>query len=446
METPDEPSTKNPASGDAPAGRGIFRHLRRTGRLSRRAVVVAIVLATVVVAGGTTVGVEATHVLTSTTVLRANSQTPIEPLGPPPTTPPTSGSSSSSSSQATPGAPSEGAAPQVPVSGGWVKGSGALNALDCIDPTTCIGVGADNAGNGLAATTTDGGKTWSPHSVPKGTGTLDAVACTSRRHCVAGGVGSLVSTSDGGGSWAFELPPPDTTVLGVTCASSTLCLAVGVVPVATGPYGGVILRSSDGGASWQQASVPPGTPGLGSVSCTSARRCIAVGATILVSSDGGRTWKVQTVQGGVGPLTSISCTTTAHCLAVGGNPAGIVDATAPAISVATSDGGSTWSDVSLPPGSASLDQVTCPSAAECFTAGVQPRAHGASLWEETTDGGASWQPVGAPSGLSAIAGVSCPHGAGCVVVGRAGKDAVSGASASGVPAGPWAVHNLGRAT
>jgi photosystem II stability/assembly factor-like uncharacterized protein len=55
--------------------------------------------------------------------------------------------------------------------------------------------------------------------------------------------------------------------------------------------GGTILRSTDGGGTW--SSQPSATPNyLGGVACLSPSPCLAVGGigTILRSMDGGSTW------------------------------------------------------------------------------------------------------------------------------------------------------------
>jgi len=89
------------------------------------------------------------------------------------------------------------------------------------------------------------------------------------------------------------------TIASVTCATSTLCLAVGSYG---GDYG-VVLTSSDAGLTWQVAANDASVGyRLSSVSCTSATTCLAAGddtptpargepgAGIFRTVDGGGHW------------------------------------------------------------------------------------------------------------------------------------------------------------
>jgi photosystem II stability/assembly factor-like uncharacterized protein len=261
--------------------------------------------------------------------------------------------------------------------------------------------------------------TWSNAPLPSGTPPLDAVSCADSSHCVGVGRGVIAATSDGGSDWALSaLPVANTTLVGADCSTTSLCLAAGLSNNRSG-YSGVILRSTDHGSTWQSASVPPGTQGMTAVICPSSTDCIAIGASLLVSTDGGATWFPTTVPGGVGELRSISCSTATQCVAIGPNPAGLTNHNAPGNAIKTTDGGATWTALTLPNGTATLDQISCSGGSSCVAGGLNPSTSGAAPFYESTDGGSSWASApSSPSGMSEIAGVSCPAADHCAVVGR----------------------------
>jgi len=238
-------------------------------------------------------------------------------------------------------------------------------------------------------------------------------------HCIAVGAHASVSTSDGGATWTLHsVTDASSSLLGVACASATDCVADGVSPQRTGPYAGKLFVSADAGSTWTAASLPTDTPGLGGLACPTATRCIAVGDAVVVSDDGGQTWQQETVPGGMGSLRSITCTTTLYCIAVGPNAQGGIDPNAPANAVVTTDGGNTWRHASLPSGSAALEQISCGSTQSCVAAGPSLANGGAPTFVSTNNGGAKWLPETVPPGMVAIADVACTADSHCAAVGR----------------------------
>ncbi|WP_298336924.1 hypothetical protein [Ferrimicrobium sp.] len=129
-------------------------------------------------------------------------------------------------------------------------------------------------------------------------------------------------------------------ISGITCPSRTRCLAAG-----NGTKGAVVLRSTNGGASWSQVTLPAGL-GL-------------VGHYVL--------------------LNQLSCSTVAKCLATG--LAGI----GPAVLLGSSNGGASWSRVTLPRGQGLVDHpagfvstISCPSRTQCL-AGLSLDTKGAMI-------------------------------------------------------------------
>lgn len=427
-----EPATGTETAGASDETAAVASHRRslrqRVAHLSGRAATVAVVVAALVVALGTTIGVEVSHALSGPATPTTTTTTTAGPSATTTTEP--SGSGGGGSPTTTTTAPPQSGAPTVPTPGGATKGHGAFDAVACTGPKACLAVGADTNGNGVAAVTTNGGSTWDTQPLPQGVSTLNAVTCATATHCIAVGEGAVLSTTDGGSTWTLHTPPADTTLLGVTCVTKEVCLTTGVTPDPGGPYAGVVLRSTDGGSTWGVVDMPQGTLGLGAVTCPTATRCIAVGATIMTSDDGGATWQQRAVDGGVDTLRSITCSSATHCVAVGPNSDGEFNPTAPATAVVTNDGGTTWSQLPLPAGTAALEQVTCATATECFAGGPAFGASTGATFEVTTDGGTTWTPASPPEGLSAITDLSCPAANDCVVVGRSGTQPVTASTDS----------------
>lgn len=325
-------------------------------------------------------------------------------------------------------------APPVQAPAGGTGAFGVFNAVHCTSVTTCIAVGSDTGGQGAIAVTGDGGAAWSA-SVPLTTAPpLYSLACGDAQHCVAGGRGAVLVTSDGGASWTDDALPPQwstTDLRGVWCSPHSTCLAAGSMPETAGGDVPELLASSDGGSTWQATSLPPGVAGIGSVTCATASRCIAVGSAVLVSSDGGQTWALGTVAGGVAALTSVTCLSATSCIAVGPNATGVLDPSAPANAIVTTDGGETWSQGSFPAGTAATYELTCGDANDCIAAGPGDVTGSAATFVQSTNGGQSWSVDPAPGGMTAVNGVACVDGFACVVVGLGGQQSVVGGSING---------------
>ncbi len=322
-------------------------------------------------------------------------------------------------------------APVVPSSGGAAGGAGSFNAVSCPSATECVAVGGDANLGGVASTSLNGGGTWSQGAMEANEPQLDAVDCSTTSVCVAVGQGATVRSTDGGKTWTSNaIPTTNTTLLGVNCPSATTCVSVGVSPNATGPYGGQLLISSNGGTTWSVPTLPASMGALGSVDCPTSTFCVAVGSSVVVSNDGGKTWAQRTVSGGTGVLRSVSCLSTTTCVAIGANPGVAQDPNAAAFETVTSDGGATWSSVAMPPGSATLDVLSC-SSSGCQAAGSAFKGTAAPVFVSSS--GSTWtanQSLGAS--VTAISAISCPTGTNCVFVGEKGKSPVTVSTVNGV--------------
>ena len=180
------------------------------------------------------------------------------------------------------------------------------------------------------------------------TGQLFWVSCPGVSTCMA--VGTYVDPSGAGVSLAerwdgarwSQLPMPNppgaavSTPLGVSCASSSACIAVGAYLDSSGAFH--MLAERWDGTTWSLQSIPdpPGAQGpfLNAVSCSSASACTAVG-TFLDSSGSGETlaerwngasWAVQSTPNPSGAqgsgFSGVSCTSSTACTAVGGSSLG----------------------------------------------------------------------------------------------------------------------------
>ena len=322
-------------------------------------------------------------------------------------------------------------APIVPIAGGATNGAGSFNAVSCPSATTCVAVGADGNLNGVASMSLNSGATWSQGTVDVNEPELNAVDCFNASTCVAVGDGATVRSIDGGKTWTSStIPSKDTTLLGVSCSTSTMCVSVGVSPSSSGPFAGQLLTSSDGGTSWTAPALPASIGGLGSVDCPSSTFCVAVGSSVVVSVDGGTTWSLRTVKGGSGVLRSVSCLSATSCVAVGGNPAVAQNPNSSAYEDVTTDGGVTWTSLSLPAGSATLDVVSC-SKSGCEAAGSS--YNGAPTPVLVTSSGNTWTlNQSLSSSATAFSALSCTSATTCVFVGENGTSPITVATVNGV--------------
>jgi hypothetical protein len=271
---------------------------------------------------------------------------------------------------------------------------------------------------------------------------LDDISCTTSTNCVA--VGSYVSTTynrktlveswNDGSVWSVVpslSPDPASELDGVSCTSSTNCVAVGSYGSAGWPTNRTLVESWNGSVWSVIVSPSPGSTEnwLSSVSCTSSTNCVAVGnygdsssTHTLVESWNGSVWSVisspspGSLHNG---LSSVSCTSSTNCVAVGNYG----DSSASAHTLVESWNGSVWSVISSPsPGSSysSLDAVSCTSSMNCTAVGSNNDQ--INTWHALAESwnGSIWSVVSSPnpgSQSNYFYGVSCTGTTNCVAVG-----------------------------
>jgi hypothetical protein len=175
-----------------------------------------------------------------------------------------------------------------------------LEAVSCPSATACTAVGYYNtSSSGLAPVMLAehwNGTHWAVQSTPNPSGqpvsTLDGVSCPSGTACTAVGFSNSTSGAASvtlaerwnGTHWAVQSTPnpagePSPTLSGVSCPSSTACIAVGFYENDSTGAGGPLAEQWNG-TSWAVQSTPkPDTSlsGLAAVSCSSITACTAAG-------------------------------------------------------------------------------------------------------------------------------------------------------------------------
>lgn len=278
-------------------------------------------------------------------------------------------------------------------------------------------------------------------NTPRGVSTLYAVSCASASLCVAGGNdGNMLASTDptgGAGAWTIASVDGVNPLSGVSCPSVSLCVAVdqaGNVVTSTSPTGGA--------GAWKTAKIDsPVCPqlgrcaGLSGVSCASVSLCVAVGTAGNVASStdptgGPSAWHIAHVAAGgcvfggnCYGLSAVSCPTVSLCVAVDADGS-VVTSTKP------TGGRGAWHAFAVDKravctpdsGCVGPSGVSCPSASLCVAV------------DQVGDVVTSTSPIGAASawkttrvnGIGSCclsAGVSCPLLSLCVVVDGAGTAA-----------------------
>ena len=235
-----------------------------------------------------------------------------------------------------------------------------LYGVSCATASSCTAVGhsfATGAGIWGAMGEEWNGSTWSllPVVVNPGkkNGFLKAVSCVTATWCMAvgsygtsSGIGVTLAEERNGGTWTVKTTPnpssSNSVLNGISCTSTTFCIAVGSSAVSVwieGPEGGhsallyLPIAERWNGSTWTLESFPlPKKDGeneaLNSVSCVSSSLCFAVGLKFgpgyrkkVIKSRNASTWTTTTtpepVLGPESTLSGISCTAATSCMTIG---------------------------------------------------------------------------------------------------------------------------------
>lgn len=295
-------------------------------------------------------------------------------------------------------------APPSPASALWSE----LLGVSCASSVWCSAVGpyeVSSAHKALAEVWN--GTEWAIQTVPNPSGAISSellsVSCTSSTACTA--VGHYTTSSSSatladrwdGTSWVAQTPPnpsgaTESSLLGVSCTSSTSCIAVGYYYDSAGER--KTLAESWNGESWSIQTTPNREGAtrniLLGVSCTSSSACTAVGGDFpstgpqetLAERWNGTQWTIQTSQNPSGSeasvLHGVSCISASECTTVGDYVKAGVNVT-----LAERWNGSSWTiQTTLSPAEAmfsALWSVACTSPAVCVASGYYKNSSGAEL-------------------------------------------------------------------
>jgi len=299
-------------------------------------------------------------------------------------------------------------APVAGASGVGIYSLACASSSDC----TAVGYQADTTEEPLALGWN--GATWTDENAPdpnSGYTYLHAVSCASGA-CMAVGSTSSPSGAENlaerwdGTSWAVTaIPAGNQGLLGVACAASNSCEAVG--SAGNGLPTNISVGMSWNGSAWAAQSTPNATGSLGvlsGVSCPSSGACVAVGqyedrnATRrgLIETGSGTTWTRSAASTVNGSLSSVSCVSNL-CMAVGDRQSGRP--------FSQSSTGGTWTTTTIS-GMATVSSVSCSGPSSCVAVGTNGTRVAAATWS-----GAGWStsslPVPANSTAAALDAVSC---------------------------------------
>jgi PKD repeat protein len=333
-----------------------------------------------------------------------------------------------------------------------------LYGVSCDSATDCWAVGAytNNPVGGTYQTLIEhyDGSSWTLATSPSNSSTqtfLSAVDCLSSSNCVAVGyqvaadsisiIGPSTSTlieQWNGSSWSIVNSPNSgltNVLLGVSCASSSDCEAVG--QTGTEVYGAQTLVEHWNGTLWAlelTSTDLSSQDDLASVSCVTASDCWAVGTSIseanpsseqtLIEYYNGTVWAVVTSPDdgeALNVFQGIACTSPSQCLTVGdaGQP-GRTDA------LIAQWNGSAWNSLAspllTPPEDNFLNGIVCLSDTTCWAAGAYDDAGNLAvqtLLEQWN--GSAWNIVASPNEGTEqgniLSGIGCASANECWAVG-----------------------------
>lgn len=326
---------------------------------------------------------------------------------------------------------------------------GELAGVSCPTTTYCVAVGTafNAAGMEMPLVESMSGSTWTVADVPVSANATVArlwgVSCASSSLCVAVG-DSGDSNSDSpmaevwdGKAWSMDnVPFPAATIdaylVAVSCSSASACMALGRY-FPTGSTNTSTFADSWNGKNWSlettQNPASPADVALSGVSCTAASSCIAVGsdsAGPLAESWNGSSWSVQATVAPTGSyvsLDSVSCQSTTSCVAIGS-----YYSSRRYYTLLELWNGKTWAaEGGAVSRSRVPDSLSCTSQVSCVAIGGFSNDH-AEYWN-----GTSWtaQRTAHPRGEGLLDAVACASPSTCVAVGQGAINTAGQATALG---------------
>ena len=338
----------------------------------------------------------------------------------------------------------------------------SLSAVACVSSADCTAVGSYQTSTSIPLTLAEhwNGSEWQPQATPNPSGAtaseLQAVACPATGACTATGASTDgEGTAAGliewvtGGEWQIATPAPlgevkRSSVKGVACASSSICVGVGEWQNSEGVPAAATERWNGSQWSVTRIELPEGAREsvLRSTSCVSASACWAVGDFVtdegkteaLAEVWNGTSWEEQAVvapkESKMSVLRSVSCASTTVCVAVGeyingeGKLLGLAD------TLATSG---KWKSVATAPPTeakeSALTAISCASTTVCVADGWDAVSAGqdrplAELWSSKKwTSQLALSPAGAEKAV--LQGIACTATNNCTAAGfYVGSEAV----------------------
>ena len=318
-----------------------------------------------------------------------------------------------------------------------------LNDVSCVSDTSCTAVGSTvNVDPGAPLVEHWDGSTWTIQKLPAYAiaNSFNAISCDTSAVCAAVGSsthksarleGSAAIASNG--HWSIERVSPgrafDSSLSGVSCASTTECMAVGYYQLGVNSDS-IPFAALWRGAAWVALGIPlpvgATSATLQRLSCSSTETCIAMGSYTgggssesepLVEAWNGSAWSVQ--EAAVPPgastpsLNGVACLAGNTCMAVGSFQLAPDHTDTPLAEMLS---GTSWSLLSTS-GSGELRTDSCLSATLCVAVGEHAGQPFALAWN-----GSTWSTEPTPAVPSqyfdaALDGVSCGARTSCLAVG-----------------------------
>jgi len=287
---------------------------------------------------------------------------------------------------------------------------GGISGISCSSAHFCMALGVTNVHNGgshlgeFSLAEVWRGAHWSevaspppPPGVPAYEAQLRAVTCTSRNSCVAVGsygerrsplAQTLIESWDGSRWSVNHSPSPGgppgglnaLSAVSCTAAGGAMCAAVGYEAGSTNSHAHAIVEVDHHGA-WSLDLTAGTAASVGShlygVSCSFARRCVAVGDLVDGTTDlllegnwDGRTWSVVPTPPSANVGVAVTCSSASMCTEVG-----------PSGEVSTLQGGS-WTAAATPrQAGVSARSVSCASSL-CIAVGDYVAGGMTHTWAE----------------------------------------------------------------
>lgn len=313
-------------------------------------------------------------------------------------------------------------------------------AVDCATSSSCWSLES-----GRLLSSSDGGQSWADRTdlVPDDIAALNDLDCVTAQHCYVAATdpsGNAVLLYLDQGAFTEHAIPGAPTLSSISCSSPRYCVGV---------TGTTSYVTTDGGATWSQGSLGRTLLGKPAVDCLLARVgiCYLVGnyglvPTILKSQDRGHSWTLQTAPYNDGGIYDIYCTNSTVCFATG------ADYSDYAVVIRTVDGGAHWTFATVPSHPYPLRSVSCGAAFGCTAFGQSP---GNTPFAFATTDGQNWNPqTVAPIATDQPAQVSCPTPTTCAAVASAVAFSTIDSGATwqtvDVPAGLEAPNHISCAT